>query len=96
MTTGDFVYDDDDLDHPDEDAAPTEPEEGDWTTMDHINFFSDGHLMLQAHMPGDRHTPLCDHCMWDAIDAVMDLEKFWPNVWFISDHGNAHLMKKDG
>ena len=27
-----------------------------------------------------------------AVRAYMDRTQFWPNVWFISDHGNAHLM----
>jgi len=27
-----------------------------------------------------------------VIRAYMDRVQFWPNVWFISDHGNAHLM----
>lgn len=26
----------------------------------------------------------------DAIRAYMDGDQFWPNVWTISDHGNAH------
>jgi len=27
-----------------------------------------------------------------AVRAYMDRAQFWPNCWFISDHGNAHLM----
>lgn len=27
-----------------------------------------------------------------ALRAYMEREQWWPNVWFISDHGNAHLM----
>jgi hypothetical protein len=27
-----------------------------------------------------------------ALRAYMELTQFWPNCWFISDHGNAHLM----
>jgi hypothetical protein len=28
-----------------------------------------------------------------AVKAYMDQDQFWPNCWFISDHGNAHIMK---
>jgi len=27
-----------------------------------------------------------------ALRAYMERTQFWPNVWFISDHGNAHLI----
>ncbi len=27
-----------------------------------------------------------------AIHAHMDKNQFWPNVWMISDHGNAELV----
>lgn len=27
-----------------------------------------------------------------AVKAWMDKQQFWPNVWTVSDHGNAHLM----
>ena len=29
------------------------------------------------------------------VKAYMDKEQFWPNSWFISDHGNAHLQSLD-
>lgn len=28
----------------------------------------------------------------DAIKAYMERVQFWPDVWFISDHGNAHRI----
>ena len=27
-----------------------------------------------------------------ALRAYMERTQFWPNAWFISDHGNAHLI----
>jgi hypothetical protein len=33
--------------------------------------------------------------MWEAIAVEMERHGFWPNVWFISDHGNAHLMTRE-
>jgi transcription elongation factor Elf1 len=27
-----------------------------------------------------------------ALRAYMDRSQYWPNAWFISDHGNAHLI----
>lgn len=32
--------------------------------------------------------------MWGALRAEMERQKFFPNVWFISDHGNSHLMSE--
>jgi len=29
----------------------------------------------------------------DFIRRVMDAEKYWPNAWWISDHGNAHRIE---
>ena len=26
------------------------------------------------------------------IQLYFDEQQFWPNVWWISDHGNAHLL----
>ena len=28
-----------------------------------------------------------------AVRADMDASQFWPNVWHISDHGNAELVQ---
>lgn len=62
-----------------------EPEEGDITTSDHLTFRQYGKIVLRLNKDED---------MWDTLDIVMSAAKFWPNVWFISDHGNAHLMKR--
>lgn len=66
----------------DEYDDPTEPEEGDLTTEDHTNVYQDGKLVL-------RTTP---ETFDQDVKAYMEKEQFWPNSWFISDHGNAHLL----
>lgn len=55
-----------------------EPEEGDITTEDHHKWYQYGKL----YVTGDE----------DDVRAKMDEERFWPNLWWISDHGNAHLI----
>ena len=31
-----------------------------------------------------------------AIRDKMTREKYWPNIWFVSDHGNASLIDQEG
>lgn len=57
-----------------------EPEEGDITTEDHEHWYQYGKL----YFTGD----------YDGLKKKMDVNKFWPNVFFISDHGNAHLVNE--
>lgn len=63
-----------------------EPEEGDILTEDHRHFYQYGKLWLEV--PEDQE--------WEEtarmIREKMQAENFLPNVWFISDHGNSHLM----
>lgn len=61
-----------------EEEEPGEPEEGDITTHDEERWFQDGKL----YFTGDRK----------GLRARMDVDGFWPNVWVISDHGNACLI----
>ena len=61
----------------------TEPEEGDLTTHDHLNFYQDGKRVLSLKESDN---------MEKAVRAYMDKTNFYPNVWFVSDHGNAHLI----
>jgi len=70
----------------DEPDYPDEPEEGDWQTQDHEKFYSYGKLILRVSPDASTAE------MWKAIRVRMDKDGFWPNVWFISDHGNWHLM----
>lgn len=37
--------------------------------------------------------------MDDALAHIwqrMDAERFWPSVWWVSDHGNAWMIDKNG
>lgn len=63
---------------------PTEPEEGDWVTDDYIKFREFGIHRFFNVPPGER---------WQhTVSARMQKESFWPNVWFLSDHGNYELL----
>ncbi len=55
-----------------------EPGEDDITTEDHQHWYNYGKL----YHTGDAK----------SLKAKMDKEGWWPNVFFISDHGNAHLI----
>lgn len=67
-------------DEPGIDTEPErdEPEEDDITTTDHRRWFQSGKL----YFTGDE----------EGLKRKMEADHFWPNVWFISDHGNAHLI----
>jgi hypothetical protein len=61
---------------------PDEPEEGDLTTENFCEWFQNGRKVL-----------VCETEQWATeVKAYMDKDQFWPNVWWISDHGNAHLL----
>jgi hypothetical protein len=64
-------------DEPGIDTEP-EPEEDDITTEDRRRWFQSGKLYFVGDEAG--------------LKRKMDADHFWPNVWFISDHGNAHLI----
>lgn len=82
------------------------PQEDDLTTEDHRTFYKFGHCVLESVTDdtGDwwryRATsrgpwmPLCQGVDdQQAVQIYMDKTQYWPNVWFISDHGNAHLVR---
>lgn len=72
----------------DEDEFDHTPEEGDWVTGDHITF-------TQYNYPKawQRRLVVPDGKRWeDVLAARMKEEGLFPNVWFISDHGNPHLL----
>ena len=67
----------------DDDQCDGEPEEDDYVTEDHQRFFQYGKLALTV----------AEGKPWaSALVAHMRHERFWPDVWWISDHGNAHLL----
>lgn len=83
----DLLADEDQDQDEDEDQDEfSKPEEGDITTEDHARFFQYGKLWLEIDKDIDTRE------MNAAIRHKMDQDQFWPNIWFISDHGNAHLM----
>jgi hypothetical protein len=67
----------------DEYEEPQEPEEGDLITEDHHHFYQDGKLVVVVPPEHDWENKVCRY---------MDEENFWPNVWFLSDHGNYHPL----
>lgn len=78
-----------------EDCHPVEPQEDDYTTEDHIHFYQYGKLVVtvpKVILPGFKGDD-CEVDDWRPhVKAHMDKEQFWPNVFWISDHGNAHLL----
>ena len=76
---------DDDMEE-DEEEFDDEPTEDDITTEDHATFYQYGKVWLKL----DRD--LSTEEMWKAIELQMKKDNFFPSVWSISDHGNAHLM----
>ena len=77
-----------------EGGEPTEPEECDYVTADdtscgamHFREYGTGRLLLSVKP---------DETSWvRAVRDHMDRERFWPNVWSLSDHGNWHLLRLD-
>jgi hypothetical protein len=69
------------------DPDPDEPEDDDWVTSDHVTFTQAGRVILSLE-----GRDCNDSEMWAHIRAAMSAANYWPNVWFISDHGNAYLM----
>jgi hypothetical protein len=67
----------------DDDEAEDEIEEGDITTEDGRTFYQHGELWLTTGT-NDTHAEASR-----KIRAKMEAESFFPNVWTISDHGNA-------
>jgi hypothetical protein len=65
------------------------PQEDDLITEDHSHFMLNGKVVLTVDKDASTHE------MWHALEDYMTRSNYWPNVWFISDHGNAILMKRD-
>lgn len=76
-----------------EDDPPEEPGEEDMTTADHINLW-DGSVFGGHRKPA---VVVREGQDWRReVKRYMLKQKFYPNVWFISDHGNAHLLNLNG
>jgi hypothetical protein len=73
-----------------EEVEDSGPGEGDITSADHVHWFQDEKEILSTADPADPHTPADD---WKVqLRAYMNRQQFWPSVWWISDHGNAHRI----
>jgi hypothetical protein len=70
-----------------ENGPPTEPEEEDLITSDHRHFFYIGSFHRGAVVSVPEGEDWRPHIL-----AFMQTEQFYPNVWFISDHGNSHIL----
>jgi hypothetical protein len=83
-----------------------EPQEDDLTTTDHEKFYQSGDLVLYHASNGEwywypkgaRHSTSVhlgafhdDHVA--ALKAYMQQAQYWPDCWFVSDHGNAHRIE---
>jgi hypothetical protein len=60
-------------------------EEGDWTTEDGLRFYQDGKLVLDS-------SEMTDAQAERAAGRIMRKQQWFPNVWFVSDHGNVSLF----
>lgn len=88
------------------DTDDDSPQDDDITTEDHRRFYQYGKVVIEPYdkRDDDPRTWL----MWigsqrkqivvraadcnAAVRQFMERSQFWPNCWFISDHGNAHLI----
>lgn len=62
------------------------PQDDDITINEHGHAYQNGELISDAIESSDLDA---------AIRAHMETTKYWPNVWTISDHGNASLYELD-
>lgn len=88
----------------DDDDESRGPQDDDLTTSDHRQFFyhgGPGRMAFELQETKSGHYRICKSraqvagqfaTVERAIRAFMQSEQYWPNCWFISDHGNAHLM----
>jgi hypothetical protein len=70
----------------DDGGMDAESEEGDYVTEDHVHFYQDGRLAVSVPEGDSIRRALKDH---------MGEAGYFPNVWFLSDHGNPHLITLD-
>lgn len=83
-----------DLDEDDKcDDCVDRPEEGDYTITPCGSLGGmSGVGVIEGKFIGEFHS---DAEAITAIRRIMDEEKFWPNIWIVSDHGNWTLHVED-
>ncbi len=70
-----------------EDDEEEEPDDDDLVTNDYVTFRSlaTGHIEVDLDLSGDER--------WqDAVNAWMENEQFWPNVWVAEERGGYHRI----
>lgn len=74
-----------------------EPSEDDWCTSDHATFYEMRELHGGGLAPGKLVFSISKDCteeqMWETLVAKMKEESFFPNVWYIDDHGGVSLLQ---
>lgn len=80
----DYEEEQEDTEDESEDDTPSEPEEGDYTSSDYKNWYQYNKRVLVTPEGGEDYKVI--------IKNHMERNNFYPNVWIISDHGNAHLI----
>lgn len=80
-TAEDPGYFDEERENPRED----EPAPDDWITGDHRVFRDVERGKVQCTVGEDED-------MWAVLGACMERQGFFPNVFFVSDHGNVHQL----
>jgi hypothetical protein len=89
----DECQEDDENERQDDEEIIDEPCEGDLVTEDHLRFYTvGGSYRWPLSLAHPDVTVEEDEDCQEVVKAYMDKQSFWPNVWFVSDHGNWHLL----
>ena len=65
--------------------AENRMQDDDWVTEDYRTFVT--------HSPGRESVVVYEGEDWRVVLLTrMEADQFWPNVWFISDHGNVSAL----
>jgi hypothetical protein len=85
-----------DEDEPDTEEADfsDEPCDGDLVTYDYEFFYELGSTSIfEIKLKRGYKVRVSDSTDWrDEVREYMDSQNFWPNVYFVSDHGNVTLL----
>jgi hypothetical protein len=71
----------------DEDPLPTEPADDDLVTSDYLKFYVHG-FRNKGPVVECRDGERWAH----AVEAYMNGDNFWPNVWYIGERGDVTLI----
>jgi len=69
------------------------PQDDDWTTESFTRFYKCG---TYGRKREDTVVVIPDDCCWKCVLIhVMEQDRYWTNVWSVSDHGNVSLLRLD-